>query len=268
LARPATTPSTSVTMVTHIRFSAVILAIAGTATTVAAQEVDTRLVVRVLAHDAKIIGSGVGGARVTVTDLASGEVLAQGVQQGSTGDTRSIMVAPRLRGTTVYDTEGTASFDAVLSLSEPTMIQVTAEGPLGTPHAVQRASKTMLMIPGVDVVGEGLILELMGFTVELQVPQEPSGEAAGLVVQAKTTMLCGCPTSPDGMWDSNSITILARLLAGDREVAQAPLEFAGTTSTYRGQFGPVPPGDYTLQVLALDPAQANFGMATRRIELR
>ncbi len=240
-----------------------------TLATVAAegQAVDTRLVVRVISHDAKIIGSGVGGARVTVTDLETGEVLAEGIQQGSTGDTRAIMVEPRRRGGTVYDTEGSAAFTATLPLAKPTMVEVTAEGPLGTPHAVQRASKTLLLVPGRDVTGEGVLLELMGFTVQII---EPAGviPADDLAVRARVTMLCGCPTQPGGMWDSDKIEVIARLLDGERQVAETTLGFAGETSVYQGTFGPQRPGTYQLQILALAPAEANFGVATREITVR
>ena len=49
---------------------------------VRAQTTPTRVMIRVVAHDAKIIGSGVGGARVTVTEVETGRVLASGVQEG------------------------------------------------------------------------------------------------------------------------------------------------------------------------------------------
>ncbi len=74
----------------------------------AAQGVPTQIVVRVTAHDAKIIGSAVGGATVTVVAVETGDTLATGVQEGSTGNTRNIMVNPRERGATVYDTPGAA----------------------------------------------------------------------------------------------------------------------------------------------------------------
>lgn len=233
-----------------------------------AQAVDTRLVVRVISHDAKIIGSGVGGARVTVTDAATGEVLAQGIQQGSTGDTRAIMVEPRRRGGTVYDTEGSAAFTTTLSLAKPTMVEVMAEGPLGTPHAVQRASKTLLLVPGRHVSGEGLLLELMGFTVQIMAPEAGDAPADNLAVRAKVTMLCGCPTKPGGMWDSDKIEVVARLLDGEQQVAETTLGFAGETSVYQGTFGPQRPGTYRLQILALESSEANFGVATREVTLR
>ncbi len=53
----------------------------------------TQLLVRVTASEAKIVGSGVGGVRVIVREAASGRLLAEGVQAGGTGNTRTIMFA-------------------------------------------------------------------------------------------------------------------------------------------------------------------------------
>jgi len=116
-----------------------------------AQTTTTRVMVRVTSHDAKIIGTGVGGARVTIRDVRSGAVLAEGVQEGGTGDTSLIMGA-RERGGAVYDTEGAAGFLAELELSEPTWVEITAEGPLGTPDALRRVTSTTLLVPGRDVL--------------------------------------------------------------------------------------------------------------------
>ena len=45
----------------------------------------TTILVRVVAHGAMVLGREVGGARVTITDLDSKQVLASGVQQGDGG---------------------------------------------------------------------------------------------------------------------------------------------------------------------------------------
>lgn len=55
-------------------------------------------------------------------------------------------------------------------LERPTVVEVTAEGPLGTPQTTQRASKTLLLVPGQDVLGEGVLLEIHGFTVTFLAP--------------------------------------------------------------------------------------------------
>lgn len=235
-----------------------------------AAAVETRVLVRVVSHDAKIIGSGVGGARVTVRELSTGRVLAQGVQEGSTGSTQKIMTEPRVRGSAVYGTEGAAGFLARLSLDEPTRVEISARGPLGTPHAEQRATTTMLLLPGHHVTGEGVVLELHGFTVEILEPPAPAAAEAGgkLPVTVRITMLCGCPTRPEGMWDSRRIRRVARLVGEKGVVSEAGLQYAGETSTYWTSLELPEPGAYTLEVTAADPERANFGIARRPVVVR
>jgi len=255
-------------MVARVRpvlFTAVLSAflVALLAGSAAAQTVPTRLLVRVLAHDAKIIGSGVGGAKITVMDARTGAILASGVQEGGTGNTDVIMRTPWTRGAPLFDVDGTGSWLATLELAEPTLVEVVAEGPLGFEESAQRGSKTLLMVPGRDVVGEGLVVELNGFTVVIESPGAQAGRTVD--VRAKVTMLCGCPTEPGGLWDSDRFEVLARLVRDGRVVAESTLTFAGETSFYSGQLTPPEPGEYEVQVLALDPLRANNGMARRGI---
>lgn len=135
-----------------------------------AAAVPTRVMVRAVSRDAKILHDGVGGARITLRDAESGEVLAEGVQSGGSGSTAAIMTAPRQRGEDVYATEGAAGYLATLDLEEPTLVEVIAEGPLDTPQSTYRASKTLLLLPGRDVLGDGILLEIHGFRIQMVAP--------------------------------------------------------------------------------------------------
>lgn len=229
----------------------------------------TKVLVRVTANDAKILGSGVGGARITIRDAETGAVLAEGVQEGSTGNTGLIM-GTRERGATVYETEGAAGFLAEVALAHPTRVVITGEGPLDTPHAMQVASRTLLLIPGQDVVGEGVILELLGFTVELLSPTDgaelPAGEP--VEVRGKVTMLCGCPTEPGGLWDADDYELLVQAVRGGEVVGSWPMAFAGETSHYAGTIKLDEPGEVGLRMLAMDRGKANFGMAAVTVRVR
>lgn len=249
---------------------AALLLLPGSRHEVGAQEngTPTRLLVRAVANDAKVLGTGVGGARITVRDAATGEVLAEGVQEGGTGDTRAIM-APRERGARVYDRDGTAGFEAVLDLSAPTRVRVEAEGPLGTPHAVQSAAATLLVLPGVDVLGEGLVLVLHGFTVKLERPRGEGPFAVEEVpVRVDVTMLCGCTIEPGGLWDADRLTVTAQLVREGRVVVEAPLGYGGEIGIFEGRIRPPGPGRYELRVTAVDAERANAGMVTREIAVR
>lgn len=230
----------------------------------AQEAVPTRLVVRVLANDAKIIGSGVGGVQVVVRDAVTGAVLAQGLQSGGTGDTGLIM-SPRDRGATIFDTEGAAAFRAEIPLTEPTDVVIEYSGPLGTPHAVRRGSTSLLMLPGQHLDGEGVVVSLYGFTVELLAPAsvpfvvDPGAE---MTVRARITMLCGCPTQPGGLWDSEPFDIRAQWVRDGTVVGETPLTYTGDVSEYAGTLAaPLEGGPVTLRVVSVDRARANTGMA-------
>jgi hypothetical protein len=227
-----------------------------------AQAVPTRVMVRVVSRDAKIIGSGVGGATVRIENVETGEVLAEGKQAGGTGDTRRIMSTPRERDMTVYGTEGAGGYLAQLSLSAPTRVRITGSGPLDYPQATQSASKTILLVPGEHVEGDGVVLELHGFIVEVQSPEAGSEIGDRLEVTARVRMMCGCPIEPGGLWDSNEKEVVARFKVGGEILASTPLEFSGNTSIFTGTLD-VPReargSEVQLEVLASDAARANFG---------
>jgi hypothetical protein len=231
----------------------------------------TRVMIRAVAHDAKIIGSGAGGARISVFDARTGSLLARGMQEGGSGDTRKLVTEPRARGASVYDTEEAAGFLAELQLEGPTQVRIEAEGPLGNPSATQRVTRTMLLVPGQDVLGDGVILELYGFAVELLEPSSDLTNTSGsdLQVRARVTMLCGCPTEPGGIWDSSDYTIEARIVQDGQVLRTASLAYAGEASTYQGVISvPAVASEegLSLQVLAMDAARANFGMVERRFD--
>jgi hypothetical protein len=225
----------------------------------------TTVTVRVVAHDAKLIGSGVGGASVTIRNAVTGAVLAQGVQQGGTGDTRRIMAEPRARGAIVYDAEGAAGFTATIALDTPTVVEVAAEGPLNYPQAMRRASLTTLLVPGQDVTGDGIVLELHGFIVELLEPQEARA-AASLPVRARIRMVCGCPFTAGGMWDAGRMSVTARIYDGARAVREAPLAFTGEENVWAGTIPAAGlPTGARLVVIAADAGRANFGRSDVRV---
>jgi hypothetical protein len=228
---------------------------------------ETKVMIRAIARDAKVIGTHVGGARITVRDVATGEILAQGMQQGGTGDTDVIMKKPRTRGMAVYNSPDASGYLAVLHLDKPTVVEISAEGPLGNAQATQRSSKTMLLVPGEDVLGEGVLLEIHGFIVTPLTPLADAKLKAGspFEVRATVTMACGCPTEPDGLWDANKIRVVARLLRDGKVESEIPMTYAGVQNTFHTDVPVIASGPLELQVLALDPGSANFGMTKEAI---
>ena len=223
---------------------------------------ETKVMIRAVARDAKVIGTHVGGARITVRDVATGEILAQGMQQGGTGDTDAIMKKPHTRGMTVYNTPDASGFLAVLHLEKPTVVEVSAEGPLGNAQATQRTSKTLMLVPGQDVLGEGILLEIHGFIVTAVAPLPDAKVKVGspFEVRATVMMTCGCPTEPDGLWDANKIHVVARLLRDGKVQSEIPMTYAGVQNTFHADVPATAAGPMELQVLSRDAGSANFGM--------
>jgi hypothetical protein len=156
-----------------------------------AEKITTKVIVRVVARDAQVIGSGVGGAKVRIKNLETGEILAEGKQEGGAGSTDRIMIRSHQRGETVYGTFGAASFEAKIPLERPTQVEIEAEGPLAYPQSVQKGSKTMLLIPGKDITGDSVIIELNGLIVNILSPSPQESLKAGekAFVRAEVRML-------------------------------------------------------------------------------
>ncbi len=132
---------------------------------------------------------------------------------------------------------------------------------------MQRSSKTIWLVPGRHVLGEGLVIVLNGFAIRLESPlpdgTSPAGAPIGVKVHVE--MLCGCPLAPGGMWDSDRIEILARLLSGDEVAAETPLTYLGERSKFGGAVVAPRAGVFELEILAIDAERANFGRLLHRV---
>ncbi len=156
--------------------------------TLQAGQIPTKIRIRAVSRDAKVIGENVGGARITVLNAETGEILSRGIQLGGTGDTELIMIKPRSRGGRVYDTDGSAFFETTLVLERPTRIEVQAEGPLGFPQAKQKASKTLWVVPGTHVLGEGIVLEIHGFIIQVLKPAPKDFARVGVPLEVRAKL--------------------------------------------------------------------------------
>ncbi len=224
---------------------------------------ETRVVVRVLAKDAKFIGSSIGGALVTIKDADTGELLASGRTQGTTGDTRRIMKEPRTRGEALA-VEGSAAFTATLDLDRPRWVEITAYGPQGQRQAANRVSATQWLVPGKHIeAGDAFLLIMPGFAVDALAPAAHSvwpGLPQQIHLEANVVMMCGCPITPGGLWDADRYEVTAVVSKEGETAAKVPLEYAGITSRFSGEFTATEPGVYTVLIYAYDPANGNTGV--------
>lgn len=214
----------------------------------------TPVTVRVIARDAKFIGTSMGGARVTLRAVETGRTLAQGVTAGGTGDTPRIMQAsgrsPDRSG------EGDAAFVATLDIARPTLVELEAEGPLGFPGSALRVTQRRWLVPGEPVTqGEGWTVEMPGLVISPKA-QVTGGKAA---ISAKVELMCGCPITPGGLWDAADYQVTATLWQAERRVAAAPLRFQSAPGGYAGEIALPGKGPYRLGLFALNTRTGNSG---------
>lgn len=226
----------------------------------------TTVVVRVVAHGSMVLGKEVGGAQITITDVATGRILATGLQQGEAGDQNQIMRTPRLLEEPIYSTRASASFTTTLELLHPLQVDITAEGPLAYPAAIQRVTKRTWLIPGQDMTGDGIVLTLYGYIVQIEQPKpnEPLVAREDLTLRASIRTLSGSLVRPHGDWDSRKLAIYGEVLIGDRVIERLQLFYSGKNAEFEAPFF-VPrhtdaPDGLTLRVIAADRASGNFGV--------
>ncbi|HEU4504433.1 MAG TPA: hypothetical protein VFR79_06355 [Nitrospira sp.] len=226
----------------------------------------TTILVRVVAHGAMVLGREVGGARVTITDLETKQVLATGIQQGEAGDQNQIMRTPHLMEEPVYSARPAAVFTTTLELRKPTLVEITAEGPLAHPASMQHASQTVLLIPGHDLINDGIVLHLYGYIVQIEHPRPGQALMAkdDVKLRASVRTLSGTLVRPHGDWDSRKIRIYGELLIGNRIVERLQLFYSNETGTFDAPFFvPKPdeaPDGIVLRVVATDLATGNSGV--------
>lgn len=226
----------------------------------------TTVLVRVVAQGAMVLGREVGGARITITDVTTGQVLATGVQQGEAGDQNQIMRTPRMMEEPIYSTRPSAALTTTLYIQQPTLVEISAEGPLAYPGAIQKTSQTLLLIPGQSLTQDGIVLHLHGYLVQIERPKPSEALIArdDVKLRASVRTLSGSLVRPHGDWDSRKIRIYGEVVIGDRTVERLQMFYDEGSRTFEAPFfvpslKEVPEG-IILRVIATDLATGNTGM--------
>lgn len=228
--------------------------------TPAIQAQDTEIMVRVRSKDAKFIGSSIGGAKILIRNAETGEILTSGMTRGSTGDTELIMQQPHSRNQKLTDEE-TAGFLASLDLEEPVFVTVEAYAPYTKKQARAVSSTQLWLLPGKDITGEGLVLEVPGFVVDILSPQthERINQDNRITIEANVVMMCGCPVTPGGIWDADQYEVGAHLSREGTLVKELDLRAQKKSSTFSAETT-LDPGLYELLIYAYDPVHGNTGV--------
>lgn len=228
------------------------------------EAVQTKVIVRARARDAKFIGTTMGGALVVIRNSQTGEIMAKGFTKGGTGNTASIMVKPLQRGVP-YAGKSAAKFEANVDINEPTLVTIQVFAPYAQRQSMEETSTQLWLIPGKNILGDGIIMEVPGFSVDVLAPQahtmmKLSGGKLTVPIRANVMMMCGCPITQGGLWNAAKYEVKAIVKHNGTTSETVPLRFAGKTSTFEGKLEITKRGIYEVTVYSFDPATGNAGV--------
>jgi len=225
---------------------------------------ETKIIVRAKAKDAKFVGSSLGGAYVIIRNKTNNRILAEGKTSGSTGNTDIVMKIPIERGNSISD-EQTAKFLASIDIDEPTFIRIEVISPFNNKQAQAKVSTELWLIPGKDILGDGIILEIPGFIIDILKPRThhyislSSIKNKPFEIKANIVMMCGCTINKGGIWDSENIEVKAILKKNGMHVKDIEMSFT-ETNLFEGNINLTSAGQYELIVYAYNAKSGNTGV--------
>ncbi len=225
---------------------------------------ETKIVVRAKARDAKFIGSSLGGAYVIIRNKVNNQILAEGKTSGQTGNTDLIMKTPKSRDLSIADGQ-TAGFMATIDIDEPTFVSIEVSSPLNLKQAQAKVSTELWLIPGKDILGDGIILEIPGFIIDILKPRThqyislTSIKNKPFQFQANVVMMCGCVIEKGGVWNSDDIEVKGILKKDGKLVKEVNLSLV-STNLFEGDLPIDFEGNYEMTVYAYHPKSGNTGV--------
>ena len=223
----------------------------------------TQIMVRAKAVDAKYLGTGVGGVKVVVEDAETGEILDQGWINGGTGNTDALIKNPIKRGQLMAD-DNTAGYLATVDISSPRLLRFKLIGPYGYRQSLQEASITSWAIPGKDILGDGITLDMPGFIVDAWTQILEGGQVE---FYTKASLLCGCPITKDGLWQPDNYEAKAIIMQDEEKIAEVPLAFTGPVGLFSAKTVIKQSGHYKAIVYLIDQTTGNVGVDRTMFEI-
>ena len=225
---------------------------------------ETKLMVRAKARDAKFIGSSLGGAYVVIRNKLNQQVLAEGKTTGSTGNTDLIMKDPKMRGSSITDAQ-TAGFLAKIDIDEPTLASIEVVSPYTHRQAQAKVSTELWLIPGRDILGDGIILEIPGFIIDILKPRTHQYISLKTIkedlfqIQANVVMMCGCVIDKGGVWNSEEIEVKGVLKKDGKHIKDIKMSLT-STNLFEGDLLINAVGNYELTIYAYNEKTGNTGV--------
>ncbi|MEG0926671.1 hypothetical protein [Chryseobacterium sp.] len=225
---------------------------------------ETKIMIRAKARDAKFIGSSLGGAHIIVRNKLNQMILAEGNTTGSTGNTDLIMKTPKVRGNSIADDQ-TGGFMATIDIDEPTFVNIEVISPLNSRQAQAIVSTELWLIPGKNILGEGITLEIPGYIIDILKPR--THQYIGLktikdkpfLFQANIVMMCGCIIEKGGVWNSDEIEVKGILKKDGKFIKNIDLSWV-STNLFEGSHIINTAGNYELVLYAYHEKTGNTGV--------
>jgi hypothetical protein len=248
----------------------------------------TSITVRVQAKGGKFLADDIGGSEVTIHDAQTGELLASGLALGTDSGnlsttytpnaSLSAIVTPPVPPATQPFTVQWLSTDANTSgltvnlpISRPTLLAISAFGPMGGLQSAHRATATQWIVPGQALnQGPGFVIELPGLVVQVLSPAthlaiQSTALPYKLSFAANVTMMCGCQIAGDQPWIPSDFAVTAAIgPVGHPATQTLTLAFAGPASLFTGAWT-LPAGSsgfYQAVVTAVQHSTGNLGTGT------
>lgn len=224
----------------------------------------TKIIVRAKAKDAKFLPATLG-VHVAIKNNMTGEVLAKGMAVGGSGNTALIMADSIGRGQQLAD-EGTSKFEASLELTEPTFVDVEVYASTNRRNGTKKVTTQLWLIPGKHILGDGIVLEIPGFIVDVLSPTTQQYmrlstiKDGKLPLKASITMACGCVISKGGTWDSKAFTVNAIVKLNGKVQGEVPLKITNVWNNFESEISIAEKGDFEVHVYAYDPKTGNTGL--------
>ena len=224
----------------------------------------TKITIRARAKDAKFIGTPIGGALVVVRNDLTGEILAKGLTTGGSGNTDVLLKKPIVHGQALTDS-ATAKFVAQVNITEPTFADIEVTAPVNRRNGTVKATTQVWLIPGKDISGDGIIVEIPGFILDVIYPTThqfiklDSIKNGDLTFKASLTLECGCPITKGGVWNSDDIQVNAIVKKEGVKTGEIPLQLV-EQNIFQGTLKVKEKGDYELDVYAYNAKTGNTGV--------
>jgi hypothetical protein len=203
-----------------------------------------------------------GGAYIQIKDQMTGRLLVDGYTSGGTGSTDIIMRQAHARFGKLSN-DNTAGYLAMLDIERPVFVTISVLGPVNDPQARVLTSTQLWVIPGKHIEGDGIILEVPGMVVNITSPQMTDNIVvegnSNVSLSAHVIMMCGCPITEGGLWDSNDVEVKAMVYQDGDLKKVVPLIWK-SRNVFEGQLPVSTAGLYEIMIYAYNAKTGNTGL--------